>query len=96
MTRRVTKCRLKRHAMMIAKIFGYATMTKKKLCVLFITCAYMMHTSALMGTLIGITNTKTCSCLDEFSASVYMHLKITADSLYIVFYTKVLFFFFIP
>ena len=59
-------------------------------------CAYKMHTSALMGTLIGITNTKTCSCLDEFSASVYMHLKITADSLYIVFYTKVFFFFFIP
>jgi len=96
MTRRVTKWRLEGHAMMIAKILGYATMTKKKLCVLFIFCAYMMHTSALMGTLIGITKAKTCSCLDEFSASVYMHLQITAESLYIVFYTKVCFFFFIP
>ena len=43
--------------------------------------AYMMHTSALMGTLIGITNTKTCSCLDEFSASVYIYLQITEYSL---------------
>ena len=81
MTRRVTKWRLERHAMMIAKIFGYATMTKKNYASFTFFVAYMMHTSTLMGTLIGITNTKTCSCLDEFSASVYIYLQITAYSL---------------
>ena len=81
MTRRVTKWRLERHAMMIAKIFWVCHYDKKNYASFTFFVAYMMHTSALMGTLIGITNTKTCFCLDEFSASAYVHFQITADSL---------------
>ena len=51
---RVTKLQRKGHAMMITKIFGYCLPDPgmhfgKKLCVLFIFCAYMIHTSMLMG-----------------------------------------------
>ena len=50
----VTKLQCKGHAMMITKIFGYCLPDPgmhfgKKLCVLFIFCAYMIHTSMLMG-----------------------------------------------
>lgn len=51
---RVTKLQRKGHAMMITKTFGYCLPDPgmhfgKKLCVLFIFCAYMIHTSMLMG-----------------------------------------------
>lgn len=90
MTRRVTKWRLERHAMMIAKIFGYTTMTKKTVRPFHFLCVYDAHL-CVNGNSDWDHNTKTCSCLNEFSPSVYMYLQITADSLYIVFYTKVFF-----
>ena len=43
MTRRVTKWRLERHAMVIAKIFGYATMTKKTVRPFHFLCVYDAH-----------------------------------------------------
>lgn len=54
MNRRVTKLQREGYAMMITKIFGYCLPDPrmhfgKNLCVLFIFCAYMIHTSMLMG-----------------------------------------------